>query len=261
MSRRKKQRSDDHIDESWLIPYADILTLLLALFIVLFAASSVDSAKLDQISRSLNIAFTGGTGIFQFENPVPGNNPVDIPSKDYSDLADGEDEELKELLEYFADQNDLLSLIELQRKINTYILDNNLSLSLQTELTREGLLITILDNALFSSGSAKIRPDAQILAQEMSTLLVTDPPRRIEISGHTDHVPVGRASIFKSNWDLSAMRAVNFLEILLQNPDLDPRKFTAAGYGEYSPVASNDTEEGRSKNRRVEVLILPYEVD
>lgn len=264
MSKRKRRRSDDHIDESWLIPYADILTLLLALFIVLFAASSVDSGKLQQLSRSLNMALTGGTGVFQYQNPIPGFDITDIPSNDYSELSEGDDgqtDELKELFEYFADQNDLLALIELQRKINTYIESNDLFISLQTDLTREGLLITILDNALFSSGSARVRPDAETLARELSGLLVTDPPRRIEISGHTDHVPIGRGSIFKSNWDLSAMRAVNFLDILLENPDLDPRKFSAAGYGEYAPVASNETEEGRSKNRRVEVLILPYEVD
>ncbi|GAA0360856.1 flagellar motor protein MotB [Bacillus horti] len=263
MSKRKKQKHhEEHIDESWLIPYADILTLLLALFIVLFASSSVDATKFEQLSRSLNQALSGGTGVMQYQNPVPGTTPSEIPSRDYADVNTEEHEdEFQRLLDTFADENDLRALIELQRRINAYIQDKDLALSLQTELTREGLLITILDNALYSSGSATVRPDAVTLAREISGLLVTDPPRRIEISGHTDNVPIGRASAFRSNWDLSAMRAVNFLEILLENEDLDPRKFTAAGYGEYNPVATNDTDEGKSKNRRVEVLILPYEVE
>ncbi|MDI3412396.1 OmpA family protein [Bacillus sonorensis] len=90
----------------------------------------------------------------------------------------------------------------------------------------------------------------------MSDLLVLNPPRNIVISGHTDNVPI-RNSQFKSNWHLSVMRAVNFMGLLIENPKLDAKVFSAKGYGEYKPIASNKTEEGRRKNRRVEILILP----
>lgn len=94
------------------------------------------------------------------------------------------------------------------------------------------------------------------IAKEISDLLVIDPPRNIIISGHTDNVPIHTAK-FESNWELSVMRAVNFMKIILENDKLDPRWFSAKGYGEYKPVASNATKEGRAKNRRVEILILP----
>ena len=83
-----------------------------------------------------------------------------------------------------------------------------------------------------------------------------NPPRHIIISGHTDNVPIHNAQ-FASNWELSVMRAVNFMKVLLENPNLDPRWFSAKGYGEFKPVAPNNTPEGRMKNRRVEILILP----
>ena len=96
------------------------------------------------------------------------------------------------------------------------------------------------------------------LAREISELLVMNPPRNIIVSGHTDNVPI-RNSQFDSNWHLSVMRAVNFMKILLENDDLDPRSFSAKGFGEFEPIASNATAEGRMKNRRVEILILPNE--
>jgi chemotaxis protein MotB len=80
-------------------------------------------------------------------------------------------------------------------------------------------------------------------------------PKKVTVTGHTDNVPIHRPE-FPSNWDLSVKRAVNFLKVLLENKQLDPRKFSATGMGEYHPVASNDTPEGRAKNRRVEVAIL-----
>jgi chemotaxis protein MotB len=92
----------------------------------------------------------------------------------------------------------------------------------------------------------------------MSELLVMDPPRNIIVSGHTDNVPINNSE-YDSNWHLSVMRAVNFMKILTDNKKLDPKAFSAKGFGEFTPVSSNDTNEGRQENRRVEVLILPNE--
>jgi chemotaxis protein MotB len=90
----------------------------------------------------------------------------------------------------------------------------------------------------------------------MSNLLVSASPREITVSGHTDNVPISNAQ-FASNWELSTQRAVNFMQVLLQNKELQPEKFSAVGYGEYRSIAPNDTPEGKAKNRRVEVFILP----
>ncbi|MGM0845533.1 MAG: flagellar motor protein MotB [Bacillota bacterium] len=247
--RRKKQHHEEHIDESWLIPYADLLTLLLALFIVLFAASSVDAQKFQALSQAFNQIFTGGPGVMDYPSPVP-----------ESDLgADKKKEEQKPLTVdeiEAAKQKDLQELEELQEKVNGYIKANDLQKQFATELTSEGLLLTIRDNVLFQSGSADLNLQDEKVARELSGLFEMETPRSVIISGHTDNIPISNAS-FDSNWELSVMRAVNFMKIILRNQNLDPRWFSAKGFGEFKPIGDNNTKEGRAKNRRVEVLILP----
>lgn len=147
-------------------------------------------------------------------------------------------------------------LKKLQDRVNEYIAANELQTQFATELTSEGLLLTIRDNVLFQSGSAVVGAKDEGIAKELSGLLEMDTPRSVIISGHTDNVPISTAN-YESNWELSVMRAVNFMKIILKNQNLDPRWFSAKGFGEFKPMASNDTSEGRAKNRRVEVLILP----
>ncbi|WP_027407881.1 flagellar motor protein MotB [Anoxybacteroides tepidamans] len=245
MGKKKKQHHEDHIDETWLIPYADLLTLLLALFIVLFASSQIDQKKFQEIARSFSSALSGGAGVLDFPSPVEQNNPkTSIPNKERL---------TKKQQEAAIEQKELR---EIQAKINQYIEKQHLQGELKTTLTEEGLLITILNDILFDSGSADVRPQDKQIAKEISRLLVMNPPRSIIISGHTDNVPIHNSK-FASNWELSVMRAVNFMKVLLENKQLDPRWFSAKGYGEFKPVASNATPEGRLKNRRVEILITP----
>lgn len=245
MSKKKKQKEEEHINESWLIPYSDLLTLLLALFIVLFASSQIDQKKFEQIAYSFNAALTGGTGVLEFQKPIEQEYRPSQPKQQNNN------NDPKAL-----EKQDKEELHKLQEKIDTYIAKEHLNGKLQTSLTEEGLAITILDDILFDSGSAEVRPEDRQLAKEISQLLAMNPPRNIIISGHTDNVPIHNAQ-FASNWELSVMRAVNFMKVLLENPKLDPRRFSAKGYGEFKPIASNDTPEGRAKNRRVEILILP----
>ncbi|MCL7746710.1 flagellar motor protein MotB [Halalkalibacter alkaliphilus] len=237
---RRKNRHEEHVDESWLIPYADMLTLLLALFIVLFAVSSVDAERYQQMMVVFNENFQGGSGVLEQPVPVHDNPDRNQDEAEESDLRQQEHQDL----------------LNLQREFDQYILEQNLESELETKLSEDGLLLTILDNALFHSGSATVRADAVDLADKVSELLITDPPRNIVVAGHTDNIPINNAD-FRSNWDLSAHRALNFMKILIENEDLNPQNLSATGYGEYHPVATNDTAEGRSQNRRVEVLILP----
>ncbi|KJE27634.1 membrane MotB of proton-channel complex MotA/MotB family protein [Geobacillus kaustophilus] len=247
MAKKKQNKHDDHMSEAWLIPYADLLTLLLALFIVLFASSQIDQKKFQEIARAFSTAFAGGTGVLDFQSPI---EPITPPAQDEegrhqakqpSPAVNGKEKE---------------ELRQIKAKIDSYIHDNKLTGKLQTSLTEEGLAITILDDILFDSGSAEVRMKDRRLAAEISALLVMNPPRNIIISGHTDNVPIHNEK-FASNWELSVMRAVNFMKVLLENKQLDPRYFSAKGYGEYKPIASNATAAGRMKNRRVEILILP----
>lgn len=239
--KKKKHRHEDHIDESWLVPYSDLLVLLLALFIVLFATSSVDVVKFRAMSESFNAVFSGGTGVMDNPSPTEEDN-VDSLGK-----GNGKTEQE--------------SLLEVQNKVSEYIEENKLEDKLETTLTDEGLLVTISDSVLFESGVAEVRNKDKKIVKEISTLLVMDPSRSIVISGHSDNVPI-KTPQFNSNWDLSVMRAVNFMEVLLENDKLEPQWFSAKGFGEFKPVASNKTADGRAKNRRVEILIMPRtEVD
>ncbi len=263
MSRlKRKHKHEEHVDESWLIPYADVLTLLLALFIVLFAASEVNMEKFQEISESFNQELQGGTGVLSQQAPV------ETP-QDTSKLAIIEDEEekIKELVEEAPktpgedeQEKDFTELFEIQRKIDEYIEKNGLSPRLKTELTAKGLLLTITEGVLYESGSADLTKEAKEIAAEIAKLLVTDLPRKIYIEGHTDNEPVDGIR-YPTNWELSSERAINFMKLLLENKKLDPRKFSGTGYGEYQPVATNDTPKGRAQNRRVEVLISPLTVE
>lgn len=248
--RKKKAHHEDHVDESWLIPYADILTLLLALFIVLFSMSSIDAQKFNAMSQAFNEAFSSGTGIFEYPSPVPEDDAQAMDDEEGKDDKKEQSAEVKKQIEK-------LELENIQKKVNTYIQEKALTDKLSTSLTDEGLLLTIRDNVLFSSGSADVRQEDIKTANEISELLVMNPPRNIIISGHTDNVPISNPQ-FESNWELSVTRAISFMKVVLNNNhQLDPALFSAKGYGEFQPVSSNDTNEGRAKNRRVEILILP----
>ncbi len=238
--KAKKKKHDEHIDESWLVPYADILTLLLAVFIILFASSSVDQEKLERMSAVFSQVFDGGTSFLEQPAPVPTPN------------ADS-DQTPQQNSAYLKDQQELA---EIKDSVDNFIAVNEMEDQFATEMTDEGLLVTIRDSILFDPGQAKVKPEYVPIAKELSTMLVSDPARNIVITGHTDNVPAGPN--FSSNFELSVLRATNFLNLLIESNDqLDPTRFSAKGNGEYRAIAPNDTAEGRAKNRRVEVLIQP----
>lgn len=242
------------MDESWLLPYSDLMTLLLALFIVLAASSTADQGKLDQMAEVFKTFSIGGGGIMSYSAPVETKQGPDSPIVSKEELQ-------KELAERLAKskQAEMENLEEMQQEINAFIKEKGLTLSLETKLTDKGLLVTISDTALFDSGSAEVKKDALPLAKEISELIFSEPAREIMVSGHTDNVPIS-TNTFRSNWELSAIRSINFLNIILENKKHNPINFSAIGHGEYRPIASNKTDNGRQKNRRVEVLILPREV-
>lgn len=243
MSRRRKKRNKDSggIDESWLLPYADLMTLLLALFIVLFASSTVDAGKLEQLSVVFNEIFDAGEGIMDSAAPTP------VP---ISKESVGEDDENNSYLE------DQKSLEEIQDRVDEYIAVHELENQFETAMSDEGLLVTIRDSILFTPGKADINAEYLPIADELTELLVFNPPRQIVVTGHTDNIPINSAE-FGSNWELSVMRAVNFLKLMMKNEKVDPLVFSAKGYGEFQPIEKNETAAGRSKNRRVEILIQP----
>lgn len=246
MSRRKKHHAEhheEHTDESWLVPYADILTLLLALFIVLFASADSNKTKFTAMAQSLSAAFSGSPSVFENNASIAPESEKNTPEKSPSESAK-EQEQMKETVQ----------LLEVKKELDKYIEKNNLVGDLSTALTEDGLMIRIKDSALFPSGSAQLRVDSERFGNEIVTMLAPL-SQQVVISGHTDNVPINTRE-FPSNWELSSKRAINFMKFLLAQGDLKPERFSAIGYGEYRPMAPNDTVEGNSKNRRVEVLIM-----
>ncbi|WP_026314559.1 flagellar motor protein MotB [Heyndrickxia acidiproducens] len=256
MSRRKKSKEEPEANESWLLPYSDLLTLLLALFIVLFAMSSVDAEKFQKFSKVLNGVFVGGTSFFDYTKQTSGDDNGTSDTAKLIQQKKNDQTQEQTAASNAADAQTDTQLKQTKEKIDTYIKNSKLEGKFQTSLTSEGLMVTIRDNVLFDSGEATVRQEDIKTAKQLSNLLVMDPPRSIIISGHTDNQPIHN-SIYASNWDLSVMRATNFLKVILENHHLNPKYFSAKGYGEYKPIASNGTSAGRAKNRRVEVLILP----
>lgn len=261
--KRRHEDHEEHIDESWLIPYADILTLLLALFIVLYSMNSVDQKKFQDLSNAFNIALSSGQGIMDMPSVIEKGSDMDeqiggSQNEDEQDSTAQEqltEEQIQEILE--KNEQDLSAL---KQEIDQYIASNGLTTSLDTSLNMSQLLITIRDNALFDSAEATVNTDGRTLALSIATMLESYPDFNIIIAGHTDNTPI-RNSEFRSNWDLSAMRAVRFMDIMLSDSTLDPKRFSAVGYGEYHPVADNATSEGKSQNRRVEISIASNYAD
>lgn len=243
------------MSESWLLPYADLLTLLLALFIVLFAISSVDAQRFNHLSQVFSGIFMNGTGPVEFQQPIEENEQSsDVPSH-WEANNKKENEAAEQAIHEMAEELKILEAI--RAKVESFIEKNGYEDKFSTSLTSEGLLIRINDSVLFQSGSATVREEDKKTGKELAKLLEMELPRSVIISGHTDNVPI-QNSAFQSNWELSVMRAVNFMKVLLENENLDPRLFSAKGFGEFQPIADNNTAAGREKNRRVEVLIQPF---
>jgi len=142
---------------------------------------------------------------------------------------------------------------ELESRLNNEIDDKQVSV----QMLERGLVITFVAEVLFDSGKADLKKPSLAKLQKVANVLnTTVKDLSVGVEGHTDNVPIQRSG-WKSNWELSAARALSVLDYLEKTEGIDPRRLSATGYGEYRPVASNDTKEGRQENRRVEIVILP----
>ena len=241
MARKKHAKPhEEEAGEAWLLPYSDLMTLLLALFIALFAMSQTDASKMQALAQAFTAAFNmGGPSFFSGMGPSTSMTSATTQGQDNANSA-------------YMQENE--NLREAQEKLEQYIKENNLQDQVSTELSEEGLMIRLKEKALFASGSAALQGQANQIVPVIAALL-SSLPERVTISGHTDNVPISTAQ-FPSNWELSSARAVSPMRGLMGvQPSLNPARFSALGYSEYRPIASNDTEEGRAQNRRVEVFI------
>lgn len=265
MSRRKQNKKEENMDESWLLPYADMLTLLLALFIVLFAMSEIDVKKFEKLAYIFKTEFSSGAGIVDDAvSIVPEEEPVDLieaEGEENSDTSADDEAEAEEEDMAMLRAMEFEQLRSMQENMEEYIALNSLTDTLGTKLTSEGLLITVRTDITFDSGSSKVKKRGVEVAKEIASFLNTDPPHEIVVSGHADDRPIHTAE-FASNWELSSMRAIEFMYLLLEDSELNPKWFSARGYGEFRPVVPNTSKANRALNRRVEVLIQPnYDIE
>ncbi len=224
--------------DGWLATYADTVTLLLTFFVLLYSLSTIDSQKFQQIAVAMQSAFSGKAdrSILEF-NSSSGDVPiVGKPQLTVEDIQENED-------------------LEILEDVLTYIKENDLENDVQIYEDEKGLNIQMKDSVLFDTGKAELRSDSKNVLDKVSDLIVKV-DNKIIIEGHTDNVPINTPAM-PNNWHLSSARALSVLDYFLGSKKiLNPQRFSAQGCGEYRPIAKNDTDEGRAKNRRVNIIVV-----
>ncbi len=244
---RKKPHAEHENHERWLVSYADFITLLFAFFVVMFASSQTDKAKAQQVSESVKEALENG-GIKATVREILGGT-VDDKGKGNAQMKGpgGAQKANKESLPIA----EILPTVDfLSKKFEDEIKQGKLAVRLEAR----GLVLSLRQKTFFPSGEDAIPPETYPVVKKIADML-NDLPNNVRLEGHTDSIPIHTAR-FSSNWELSAARAIAMLKLLSGHFGLDSGRFAVSGYAENSPVDTNDTEEGRSHNRRVDIVIL-----
>lgn len=212
--KRKNNYEDHHEEETelWMLPYSTFMLMLVILFIVFYAMSSLNSLEYE-------------TALADLAATKPGNPNADQAYKE----------------------------IALAKQMQKYIKDQGVSDKAQVQMSAQFIKLKLESPALFSSGSAELKADSLPLFEMMSSQL-KQMDNMIIVEGHTDNVPM-HSAIFNSNWELSAARAFSVIRYYI-GKGIDPKRLVAHGLAEFRPVASNDDEIGRAKNRRIEITIM-----
>lgn len=263
----RKHKHEDHVNhEAWAIPYGDLITLLLAFFVVMYSMSSVNEGKYRILSESLRAAFRGAPKTTEpvqvgdkparsrHQSPPQSVNPQSYlqlnrdKAEDKTSVSIGE--RLEELL---RDEQLAAALNEMANEVEQAmepLIDADM---IRITRKRTWLEVEINTDILFPSGSAAITDQARPVLQELANIMGRfDNPIRVE--GHTDDQPINTAA-FPSNWELSAARAAGVVH-LFTDQGVKPERLVVTGMGEFSPAMSNDTAEGRNRNRRVVLVVL-----
>jgi chemotaxis protein MotB len=251
---RRGGHAEHENEERWLLTYSDMITLLMALFMVLFSISSVNTSKYTQLQKSLQDAFSGKilSGGKSIENsgsdgksPSDQASPAIVPIKPQIGEKSTESQKAKDDKEFNR----------IKAEIDSYARAHGLSKQLQTVVAKRGLVVRLLtDRVVFDPGQATLKPEAVPVLSGVAHALNIDKTHPIMVEGHTDNVPIS-GSQFPSNWELSTARASVVVRFLIHT-GTNRFRLGAAGYANLYPVASNSTDIGRSKNRRVEIVLL-----
>ena len=270
--RRAQHEEHAHADERWLLTYSDMITLLMALFIVMWAISSVNVSKFAALRQSLREAFSGklvsggdgimkgGTAILQPEGARV--SAVKQPLQDPQTVANDKFQPSSgpaAVAPVGSAQAEAQNLQKIASQIEKYAQQHGLSDKIGATVDERGVVVRLLtDKLLFGAGSSDLSVASVPLIESVGKIIqktgVTNP---IRVEGNTDSTPISTAR-FRSNWELSTARATSVLQVLLAS-GIDPGRMSAAGYAETRPVASNSTLNGRYLNRHVDIVVLRSE--
>lgn len=252
---KKNQRDDEYTDnhERWLVSYADFITLLFAFFVVMYAISSINEGKYRILSHSLVNAFKSN------------NSSSDVVVHQSTELMSDNDHHTQQ-----ADSIKLiddLKALKIKKQEKMKSMAKNILHALeslvkdgQVKVTQSSSGITVEINAsvLFSPGQAKLAENSSLTLQAVAHV-IKEQKHEIHVEGHTDNLPIHTES-FPSNWELSTARASSVIRLFVEN-GVEPHRLTAIGYGENRPIETNETPEGRKRNRRVTIMILSTDPD
>lgn len=248
MAKKKKPEEHENL-ERWMVSYSDFVTLLFATFVVLYALSQVDLSEYTKLEDGMKKAFnnpsliSGQVSIFDNQ----GTTILDNTSAD-SFVA-------PLMLEYVSQKYEEQAYKEIKEKIEQMTKNGDLE-GVEAKITNEGLVITFKNDFVFFSGSAALTEKATKLLDNIgATISEKFALHYIKVEGHTDNQPIN-TYLYPSNWELSSARSSSIIRYLSSRFKFMPNIFSAVGYADTRPVADNSTEQGRAKNRRVEILIL-----
>jgi len=233
--RRNSEESSAKGSPAWMMTYGDMVTLILAFFVLLYSFSTLDVEKFKMIISSLQNTFgvlEGGQTFDTSELISAGSQSIYISKQS------------REELEFRKIFNDFTEYVEIK----------NLEGKVKIDMQERGIVIHIMEGALFDSGWAYIRQDAQELLDDIAQKL-KKVDKIIKVEGHTDNVPVINPK-YPTNWELSAARAVNVVRYFIEKHGITPYRLVAVGYSKYRPLVPNTSAENRALNRRVDIVIL-----
>ena len=259
---KKKQEEPPKGSPAWMATFSDLMNLLLCFFVMLFAMSTIDAQKFEQVAASFNQTFSifdaGATAIG--DGVLVGMGVSQLNELDDYINSTGKNPEgelMPENLEAAAEMMDEAKLEkseEMAEKIEEVLEEKNLENEIDIECTAQYVQLTLNGALLFDSGSVEIKEEAMPLMNQLGIILQRFSQGTIEIEGHTDNVPMS-GSKYSNNDELSSGRALSVFYYLENNTTLDSGLIKHSGRGEYQPIADNSTPEGRAKNRRVEIKI------
>ena len=248
---RKKKPAEHANHERWLVSYADFITLLFAFFVVMFAASNADEQKAGQVAESVKegfselALFSPSSSIFALflDDGLLPSNKVTIAA---------------EMGGAFSERN-AVSIEQVKSALEDALGAQVREGGVRLTIDERGLTISLAEPFFFAPGLATVQSGALLALAEIASIIL-DVPYDVRIEGHTDNVPINTAQ-FRSNWELSTARAVYVLRYLIGEGEVVPSRLSAIGYGEYRPVTTNKTIDGRALNRRVDIVVMNTSMD